>query len=66
MRAHLRYYAKNYIFSQYIMELSIYEVGVSVRYPHINDLELSYEYENDDKLIKDFQRFVFENLGVRL
>lgn len=33
---------------------------------HINDRELSYAFVNDEQLIKDFQKLVFEELGVKL
>lgn len=33
MRARLRYYAKNYLHGRYVVELSIYEVGVGEKYP---------------------------------
>lgn len=33
MRAHLRYYAKNHLHGRYVIELSIHEVGHSVKYP---------------------------------
>ncbi len=33
MKARLRYYVKNNLHGQYVIELSIYEVGQSVKYP---------------------------------
>jgi hypothetical protein len=33
MKAHLRYYAKNKIHDRYVVEVSIYEVGKSSKYP---------------------------------
>jgi hypothetical protein len=33
MKARLRYFVKNNLHSRYIVELSIYEVGVSAKYP---------------------------------
>ncbi len=96
MKAHLRYYVKNNLHGRYIVELSIYEVGKSVKYPdgikyglickdlktghfilmdnhhpkgphiHINERELSYDYQNDEKLIGDFQNWVLKELGVKL
>lgn len=33
MKAHLKYYQKNNINDQFVMELTIYEVGVSKAYP---------------------------------
>ncbi len=33
MKARLRYYAKNRLHDRYVMELSIYDVGVSAKYP---------------------------------
>src|SRR5262245_30363099 len=33
MKAHLRYYAKNLLHKRYVVELSIYEVGESAKYP---------------------------------
>ncbi len=33
MKAHLRYYIKNKINDRYVVELSIYEVGKSSKYP---------------------------------
>jgi hypothetical protein len=94
MKARLRYYLKNNLHGRYVLELSIHEVGISVKYPdgikyglickdlktgsfvlmdnhhpkgpHINDREMSYEYINDDKLIEDFQKWVTQELGVKL
>ena len=95
MKAHLRYYVKNRIDDRYVVELSIFDVGKSLKYPdgikyglmckdlktgdyvlldnhhpkgphvHINDQEFSYEYSGDDQLIKDFNRLVFKELGVK-
>lgn len=33
MKAHLKYYTKNNLYGRYVIELSIYEVGVSQKYP---------------------------------
>lgn len=33
MKAHLRYYTKNKAQNRYVVELSIYEVGKSTKYP---------------------------------
>ena len=33
MKAHLRYFVKNKIHGRYVVELSIYEVGKSAKYP---------------------------------
>lgn len=33
MKAHLRYYTKNKVQNRYVVELSIYEVGKSSKYP---------------------------------
>lgn len=33
---------------------------------HINDLEFSYKYINDDQLIADFEMMVLKELGVKL
>lgn len=33
MKAHLRYYSKSKVQGRYVVELSIYEVGKSVKYP---------------------------------
>jgi len=33
MKAHLRYYVKNTVHDRYVIELSIFEVGVSSKYP---------------------------------
>ena len=33
MKAHLRYYTKNKVQNRYVVELSIYEVGKSAKYP---------------------------------
>ena len=33
MKAHLRYYVKNKVHDRYVIELSIYEVGISSKYP---------------------------------
>ena len=33
MKAHLRYFAKNKVHDRYVVEVSIYEVGKSVKYP---------------------------------
>lgn len=96
MKAQLRYYTKTKVQNRYVVELSIYEVGKSSKYPdgikyglickdlksgefvlldnhhpkgphiHINDVELPYEYVGDDKLIKDFENLVFQELGVKL
>ena len=33
MKAHLRYFVKNKIRGRYVVELSIYEVGKSAKYP---------------------------------
>jgi hypothetical protein len=33
---------------------------------HINELELKYEYLNDEKLIDDFKQLVLKELGVKL
>ena len=33
MKAHLRYYIKNKVHDRYVVELSIYEVGRSSKYP---------------------------------
>ncbi|MGE4131422.1 MAG: hypothetical protein AB7F86_07270 [Bdellovibrionales bacterium] len=33
MKAHLRYYVKNRIHGRYVMEVSIFEVGKSNKYP---------------------------------
>ncbi len=33
MKAHLRYYTKNNLHGRYVIELSIYEVGKSEKYP---------------------------------
>jgi hypothetical protein len=33
MKAHLKYYIKNKIHDRYVVELSIYEVGKSSKYP---------------------------------
>lgn len=33
MKAHLRYYAKNVIRDRFVVELSIYDVGKSTKYP---------------------------------
>jgi hypothetical protein len=33
MKAHLRYYTKNKIHGRYVVELSIHEVGKSLKYP---------------------------------
>lgn len=33
MKARLRYYVKNNLHGRYVIELSIYEVGQSVKYP---------------------------------
>lgn len=32
MKAHLRYYLKNNLHGRYVLELSIYEVGISQKY----------------------------------
>lgn len=96
MKAHLRFYVKNNIQGRYVLELSIHEIGKSVKYPdgikyglickdlktghyvlmdnhhpkgphiHVNDNEYSYTYTNDNKLIKDFQNLVLQELGVNL
>ena len=96
MKAKLKFYLKNRIYDRYVMELSIYLVGVSKAYPdwvryglickdlvtgkmilmdnhhpkgphiNINDKEIGYVYENDEKLISDFQSLVFQHLGVKL
>lgn len=33
---------------------------------HINELELDYEYVNDETLIEDFKKIVLKELGVKL
>lgn len=96
MKARLTYYVKNKIHDRYVLELSIFEVGKSSRYPdgikyglickdlktgqfvlldnhhpkgphvHINDRELNYEFLNEDRLIEDFEKLVFKELGVKL
>ncbi len=33
---------------------------------HLDDVETSYEYENDEKLIEDFESLVLRHLGVKL
>lgn len=33
MKAHLRYFTKNRLHDRYVIELSIYEVGKSAKYP---------------------------------
>lgn len=33
---------------------------------HINNVELNYEYVNDQKLIEDFRMLVLKELGVKL
>lgn len=33
---------------------------------HINDEEMNYDYESDEKLIEDFQKLVLKELGVKL
>jgi hypothetical protein len=33
---------------------------------HINDQELPYAYEDDDKLIEDFKRLALDHMGVKL
>lgn len=33
---------------------------------HINELELVYEYVNDEILIEDFKKIVLKELGVKL
>jgi hypothetical protein len=33
---------------------------------HINDQELPYTYENDDKLMDDFKRLVLDHMGMKL
>jgi len=33
MKAHLRYFVKNNLHGRYVIELSIYEVGISSKYP---------------------------------
>ncbi len=33
---------------------------------HINDEESPYEYGNDEQLIDDFEKLVFNHLGVKL
>ena len=96
MKARLRYFVKNNIHGRYIVELSIYEVGISTKYPdgikyglickdlktgnfvlmdnhhpkgphiHLNENEFRYAYQNDEKLIEDFQNYVLQELGVKL
>ncbi|MCM2278164.1 MAG: hypothetical protein NDJ89_08815 [Oligoflexia bacterium] len=33
---------------------------------HIDDLEVSYVFVSDEKLIEDFKELVFEKMGVKL
>jgi hypothetical protein len=33
---------------------------------HINNIEIVYEFQNEDKLMNDFKELVFKHLGVRL
>jgi hypothetical protein len=33
---------------------------------HLNEAELPYEYQNDDRLIEGFKMFVLEHMGVRI
>jgi len=33
---------------------------------HIDQSELPYEYENEDKLIEDFKKLVFEHLEIKI
>ena len=33
---------------------------------HLDDIELAYVYRNDENLIEDFKRFVFDHLGVEI
>jgi len=79
-----------------MLEMEIYDVSKSARYPegvkygliltepktgkqvlmdnhhpkgphiHINDQELSYEYIDEKKLIKDFKKLVLINMEVKI
>ncbi len=33
---------------------------------HINDEEFQYKFINEDKLIRDFEKLIFEHFGVKL
>lgn len=33
---------------------------------HLDEQELPYEYQNDDKLIEDFKALVLDHLGIRI
>lgn len=33
---------------------------------HLNEREMPYNFENEDKLIQDFKTLVFENMGVKI
>lgn len=33
---------------------------------HINDQEISYQYVNEDRLIKDFKALVMANMEVKI
>lgn len=33
---------------------------------HVNDTESSYQYFDEDRLIKDFKALVFESMGVKI
>lgn len=33
---------------------------------HINDEEFQYKFTNEDDLIKDFEKLIFEHYGVKL
>lgn len=33
---------------------------------HLDDQEISYQYMNEDKLIKDFKALVLEQMGIKI
>ena len=96
MKAILRYHLKLKLYGHYTVEMSIYEVPVSEKYPdgvkyglicindqtrsrvlldnhhpkgphiHLDEIEISYAFTSEEKLIADFKKLVLERMGVKL
>ncbi len=96
MKATLVYWHKARIHDRYILEMEIFKITKSAKYPegikygliltdpktgrrvlmdnhhpkkhhiHINNQELTYEYTDEDRLIKDFKAIVLANMEVKI
>lgn len=96
MKATLVYWHKARIHDRYILEMDIFRVAKSAKYPdgvkygliltdsrtgkrvlmdnhhpkgphvHLNNVEMSYRYIDEEKLVQDFKDLVLANMEVKI